>query len=103
LTVSTAYLLQVFAANGLSKYYIHQIACYLPSRADVLPKDISVNHPGYACVLANVLEAATWILAEPMFASDRVGVLLPFKFLNQFLIYWISGNIAQGWKCTKIP
>lgn len=67
-------LLQVFSANGLSKYYIHQIACYLPSRADVLPNDISAKQPGYACVLANVLEAATWILSEPKFASDRVRV-----------------------------
>ena len=67
-------LLQVFYANGLSKYYTHQIACYLPSRADVLPNDISAKQPGYACVLANVLEAATWILSEPKFASDRVRV-----------------------------
>jgi hypothetical protein len=74
----------------------------LPSRADVLPNDISVNHPGYACVLANVLEAATWILAEPMFASDRVGVLLLIKLLHFFVICWISGNIEQGWKCMKI-
>ena len=87
MTVFTAYLLQVFSANGLSKYYIHQIACYLPSRADVLPKDISSNHPGYACVLANVLEAATWILSEPKFASDRVGVLLlPFKLSRLFFL-----------------
>ncbi|CAM0957626.1 unnamed protein product [Alopecurus aequalis] len=67
---------KVFSANGLSKYYIHQIACYLPSRADVLPKDISANHPGYACVLANVLEAATWILSEPKFASDRAADII---------------------------
>lgn len=67
---------KVFSANGLSKYYIHQIACYLPSRADVLPKDISAHHPGYACVLANVLEAATWILSEPKFASDRAADII---------------------------
>ncbi|KAI4964438.1 hypothetical protein ZWY2020_005801 [Hordeum vulgare] len=47
---------KVFSANGLSKYYIHQIACYLPSRADVLPNDISAKQPGYACVLANAAD-----------------------------------------------
>ncbi|XP_048570079.1 E3 ubiquitin-protein ligase UPL6 [Triticum urartu] len=67
---------KVFSANGLSKYYIHQIACYLPSRADVLPNDISAKQPGYACVLANVLEAATWILSEPKFASDRAADII---------------------------
>lgn len=69
-------ILQVFSVNGLSKHYIHQIACFLPSLADVLPNDISANLPGYACVLANVLEAATWILSDAKFASDSVGVLL---------------------------
>ncbi|PWZ04753.1 E3 ubiquitin-protein ligase UPL6 [Zea mays] len=66
------HLKKVFSVNGFSKYYIHQIACFLPSLADVLPNDISANHPGYACVLANVLEAATWILSDAKFASDSV-------------------------------
>uniref|UniRef100_A0A0D9WD29 HECT-type E3 ubiquitin transferase n=1 Tax=Leersia perrieri TaxID=77586 RepID=A0A0D9WD29_9ORYZ len=67
---------KVFSANGLSKYYIHQIACFLPSCADVLPNDISSNHPGYACVLANVLEAATWILSEPKLASETAADII---------------------------
>ncbi|KAF0927506.1 hypothetical protein E2562_034000 [Oryza meyeriana var. granulata] len=67
---------KVFSANGLSKYYIHRIACFLPSCADVLPNDISSNHPGYACVLANVLEAATWILSEPKFASETAADII---------------------------
>lgn len=80
-------MLQVFSVNGLSKYYIHQIACVLPSIADVLPNDISANHPGYACVLANVLEAAAWILSDAKFASDTVGVLLlPFGFPLHFAL-----------------
>ncbi|XP_066362074.1 E3 ubiquitin-protein ligase UPL6-like [Miscanthus floridulus] len=67
------HLKKVFSVNGLSKYYIHQIACILPSLADVLPNDISANHPGYACVLANVLEAATWILSDAKVASDSAA------------------------------
>ncbi|KAF8727100.1 hypothetical protein HU200_019606 [Digitaria exilis] len=69
-------LKKVFSVNGLSKYYIHQIACVLPSLADVLPNDISANHPGYACVLANVLEAATWILSDAKFASDTAADII---------------------------
>jgi hypothetical protein len=53
----------------------------LPSVADVLPNDISASYPGYACVLANVLEAATWILSDPKFASDTVGFQPSFVFL----------------------
>ncbi|KAL5231664.1 hypothetical protein ABZP36_030440 [Zizania latifolia] len=67
---------KVFSENGLSKYYIHQIACFLPSCADVLPNDITANHPGYACILANVLEAVTWILSEPKFASDTAADII---------------------------
>jgi ubiquitin-protein ligase E3 C len=77
------FILQVFSVNGLSKYYIHQIACFLPSLPDVLPNDISANHPGYACVLANVLEAATWILSDAKFASDTVCFLL-----NTFWVFF---------------
>ncbi|GJN35965.1 hypothetical protein PR202_gb24786 [Eleusine coracana subsp. coracana] len=66
----------VFSVNGLSKYYIHQIASCLPSLGDVLPSDISANRPGYACVLANVLEAATWILSDAKFASDTAADII---------------------------
>ncbi|KAG2624797.1 hypothetical protein PVAP13_3KG174800 [Panicum virgatum] len=71
-----AFILQVFTVNGISKYYIHQIACFLPSLADVLPNDISVNHPGYACVLANVLEASTSTLSDANFASDTAADII---------------------------
>lgn len=66
-------LKKVFSLNGLSKYYIHQIACFLPNIAGILPNDISANQPGYACVLANVLEAATSILSDAKFASDAAA------------------------------
>ncbi|AQK84324.1 E3 ubiquitin-protein ligase UPL6 [Zea mays] len=69
-------LKKVFSVNGLNKYYIHQIACLLPSLVDVLPNDISANHPGYACVLANVLEAATWILSDAKLASDSAADII---------------------------
>ncbi|WVZ96612.1 hypothetical protein U9M48_042228 [Paspalum notatum var. saurae] len=69
-------LKKVFSVNGLSKYYIHQIACFLPNLAGVLPNDISANHPGYACVLANVLEAASWILSDAKFASAAAADII---------------------------
>jgi hypothetical protein len=67
--------LQAFCSNGFISNYILEIA----SCADVLPTDILANHPGQACLLANVLETATWILSEPDFAPESVGVLLCFE------------------------
>ncbi|KAM0913413.1 hypothetical protein ACQ4PT_012191 [Festuca glaucescens] len=55
-----------FCSNGFISNYILEIA----SCADVLPTDILANHPGQACLLANVLETATWILSEPDFAPE---------------------------------
>lgn len=91
--MSLLFILQVFSVNGLSKYYIHQIACFLPSLADYLPNDTSANHPGYACVLANVLEAATWILSDAKFASDSVGfLLLPSGLFNHQKLSYVVKN-----------
>nr|XP_051208650.1 E3 ubiquitin-protein ligase UPL6-like [Lolium perenne] len=57
---------KAFCSNGFISNYILEIA----SCADVLPTDILANHPGQACLLANVLETATWILSEPDFAPE---------------------------------
>uniref|UniRef100_A0ACD5Z6V8 Uncharacterized protein n=1 Tax=Avena sativa TaxID=4498 RepID=A0ACD5Z6V8_AVESA len=61
---------EVFSTNGFSSNYIHQKACFVTSSADILPNDILANHPGQACLLANVLETATWILSEPDFTPE---------------------------------
>ncbi|XP_044348270.1 E3 ubiquitin-protein ligase UPL6 isoform X2 [Triticum aestivum] len=67
---------KVFSANGFSTYHFHQIASFLSSHADIIPNDISANHPRYVCVLANVLECATCNLSEPKFASNMVADII---------------------------
>ena len=51
------FFFQVFATRGLSQHYIHQMAQCVRS-AYVLPNDVSVECPGYACLLGNTVETA---------------------------------------------
>ncbi|KAI9387307.1 hypothetical protein POPTR_010G150000v4 [Populus trichocarpa] len=50
-------LKEVFATRGLSQHYIHQMAQCVRN-AYVLPNDVSVECPGYACLLGNTVETA---------------------------------------------
>ncbi|XP_073008655.1 E3 ubiquitin-protein ligase UPL6 isoform X1 [Typha latifolia] len=77
------YFKDVFSAKGLGKLYIKQMALCLPSCASVLPNDISPEYPGYACLLGNLLEAATFVLSEPKFASDTA---VDFVAVSTFLL-----------------
>ncbi|RZR84882.1 hypothetical protein BHM03_00011765, partial [Ensete ventricosum] len=66
--VSVSYwllVLQVFWSKGLGRYYIHQMANFLPSHAGVLPDDIVREYPGHACLLGNLLEVAGVVLSDP--------------------------------------
>nr|XP_029118823.1 E3 ubiquitin-protein ligase UPL6 isoform X2 [Elaeis guineensis] len=58
------YFKEVFSTRGLGRYYIHQMASCLPSHVSVLPNDASLEYPGYACLLGNLLEAAGVVLSE---------------------------------------
>ncbi|KAM4116643.1 hypothetical protein ACB094_02G066300 [Castanea mollissima] len=59
------YLKEVFATRGLSQHYLHQMASCVQNCANVLPNDISTEHPGYACLLGNILETAGVALSQP--------------------------------------
>ncbi|XP_075654169.1 E3 ubiquitin-protein ligase UPL6 [Castanea sativa] len=59
------YLKEVFATRGLSQHYLHQMAFCVQNCANVLPNDISTEHPGYACLLGNILETAGDALSQP--------------------------------------
>ncbi|KAJ6718486.1 UBIQUITIN-PROTEIN LIGASE E3C [Salix purpurea] len=48
-------LKEIFATQGLSQHYIHQMAQCV---RNVLPNDVSVECPGYACLLGNTVETA---------------------------------------------
>ncbi|KAI9194675.1 hypothetical protein LWI28_008103 [Acer negundo] len=72
------YLKEVFATGGMSQHYIHQMAFCVKDHTNVLPNDISVELPGYACLLGNILETAVVALSQPdcsfQMATDLAAV-----------------------------
>ncbi|KAK7303645.1 hypothetical protein RJT34_14556 [Clitoria ternatea] len=63
-------LKQVFAKQGLSQHYIHQIATFVPNLISSLPKDIADAFPTYACLLGNILETGGTALSHPECSFD---------------------------------
>ncbi|XP_057959070.1 E3 ubiquitin-protein ligase UPL6 isoform X2 [Malania oleifera] len=59
------YLKEVFATQGLSQHYIHQMALCARNHTNVLPNDMAPKFPGYACLLGNILEAVSVALSQP--------------------------------------
>lgn len=75
-------LFQVFETSRLSKYYIHQMASCLNSQTNVLPGNISLELPGYACLLGNLLEASGIILSAVNCDSDVVRNYCPVQTIS---------------------
>ncbi|KAJ4721951.1 E3 ubiquitin-protein ligase UPL6-like protein [Melia azedarach] len=59
------YLKDVFATGGMSQHYIHQMALCVANHANVLPNETSIELPGHACLLGNILETAGVALSQP--------------------------------------
>uniref|UniRef100_A0A6N2LU27 HECT-type E3 ubiquitin transferase n=1 Tax=Salix viminalis TaxID=40686 RepID=A0A6N2LU27_SALVM len=57
-------LKEVFATQGLSQHHINQMAHCMRNNTYVLPKDLSVEYPGYACLLGNMLETTGAVLSR---------------------------------------
>ncbi|CAL8991067.1 unnamed protein product [Prunus brigantina] len=68
----------VFATPGMSQHYIRQMALCVQNHAHVLPNDTSIELPGYACLLGNILESSGVALSQPgcsfEMAVDLAGV-----------------------------
>ncbi|KAI6685132.1 hypothetical protein NL676_031045 [Syzygium grande] len=80
------HLKEVFAAQGLSQHYIHQMALCVNNHANILPKDLSLDLPGYACLLGNVLETAGIALSYPGCSFDMaVDIAAVASFLLEAL------------------
>lgn len=60
---------------------IHEMISYLPGRTSVIADDLGSTYPGYACVLANLLEAASPLLS----ASNSSYEVVSSCFL---LLFW---------------
>ncbi|CAN6726655.1 unnamed protein product [Malus baccata var. baccata] len=69
------YLGEVFARQGLSQHYINQMALCVKSHADVLPKDASIELPGYACLIGNILESSGVALSQTDCSFQMTNVL----------------------------
>ncbi|CAL0334474.1 unnamed protein product [Lupinus luteus] len=63
-------IIKVFAAQGLSELYLHQMAMFVPNLISFLPKDVSDEFPTYACLLGNILETAGIALSHPDCSFD---------------------------------
>lgn len=59
------YTMQAFATSGIGQHYVHQMVMCVQDHANVLPKEISAELPGYACLLGNILETAGVALSQP--------------------------------------
>lgn len=58
------HLKEVFSRQKLSKHYVHQITMCVRTHTNVLVNDVSPEYPSYACLLGNILEAASVALSD---------------------------------------
>ncbi|XP_076944052.1 E3 ubiquitin-protein ligase UPL6-like [Bidens hawaiensis] len=64
------YLKEIYVTRGLCQHYLHNMATCTQSYEKVLPSDMSVESPGYACLLGNLLEAVGVAFARPACPYD---------------------------------
>lgn len=57
----------------MSEHYVHQMALCVQNHANVLPNDNSIELPGYACLLGNILETAGVALSQPDCSFETVS------------------------------
>ncbi|KAJ4796995.1 ubiquitin protein ligase 6 [Rhynchospora pubera] len=72
-------LKEAFCTRGLGMHYINEMMCHFPGHTSVIADDLGTSYPGYACVLANLLEAASPLLSASKssyeMALDMVNLL----------------------------
>ncbi|KAK9075671.1 hypothetical protein SSX86_003997 [Deinandra increscens subsp. villosa] len=64
------YLKEIYVLQGLFQPYLHNMATCTRSYENVLPVDLSVEFPSYACLLGNLLEVVGVALARPACPYD---------------------------------
>lgn len=71
------------------------MALSMKNYAGVLPKDLSPELPGYACLLGNTLETAAVALAQPNFSFEMVWLPRKIWFVSvhhdwlPFFFFWV--------------
>ncbi|KAJ3669606.1 hypothetical protein LUZ60_011556 [Juncus effusus] len=68
------YLKEAFCMNGLGAHYIHEMARFLPRQNNniLISNNVGPAYPWFACVLANLLESASYVLSDPKSSHDVV-------------------------------
>lgn len=64
------YLKEIYVSRGLCQHYLHKMATCTQSYEKLLPVNTSVEFPGYACLLGNLLEVVGVALARPACPFD---------------------------------
>lgn len=75
------FYVQIYVTRGLCQHYLHDMATHTQSYEKVLPADMSVDSPSYACLLGNLLEAVGVALARPACPYDMVHKCIFFLFV----------------------
>ena len=60
---------------------IHEMMCHLPGNIGVIADNLGPSYPGYACVLGNLLEAASPLISASNSSHEMVSSCL-------FLLFW---------------
>ncbi|CAL9096308.1 unnamed protein product [Musa textilis] len=72
-----------FFKEGFGRYYIHQMANFLPTHDGVLLDDVLQEYPGHACLLGNLLEVAGVVLSDP---NSTYHTAIDFLTVSTFLL-----------------
>jgi len=75
----------VFSRHELSKQYIRQMTLCIQSQTNALPNDVSPEYPSYACLLGNILEAASVALSQAAGCFEMVRI--NHKFLSVSFLF----------------
>lgn len=89
------HLKEIFASPSVSRHYFHQMKLCMKDHINVLPPDIAIDLPGYACLLGNLLEVAGLAFAQPESFTMAVDFATVATFLLEALPSLQSSNMGS--------
>ncbi|KAF3682690.1 E3 ubiquitin-protein ligase UPL6 [Capsicum annuum] len=89
------HLKEIFASSSVSRHYFHHMTLCMKGHVNVLPPDIAIDLPGYACLLGNLLEVARLAFAQPEPFTMAVDFATAATFLLEALPSLQSSNMGS--------
>ncbi|MCD9644904.1 E3 ubiquitin-protein ligase upl6 [Datura stramonium] len=89
------HLKEIFASPSVSCHYFHQMMLCMKDHINVLPPDIAIDLPGYACLLGNLLEVAGLAFAQPESFTMAIDFATVATFLLEALPSLQSSNMGS--------